>query len=145
MGDNFAYGLGYIAQFLGAVGAQILHVARGAYRVMNHRPFAGQELEIEPHAFQRQKQVGKDDGRIHVKLFRGGDGHLGGQLGILADLQQGVVAAYGLVLRHIAAGLAQEPHRGLVHWLAQAGAQKAAAGGETGTQFRGDVLQYGFF
>ena len=41
--------------------------------------------------------------------------------GFLQISQQGMVAANGLVLRHIAAGLAEKPHRGFVHGLAQAG------------------------
>ena len=99
---------------------------------MNHRPFAGQELKIEAHAFQWQQKVRENDGGIDVELFRGGDSHLGSQFRLLANLQQRMVAAYGLVLGHVAARLAQKPYRRLIHRLAQAGAQKPAAAGEAG-------------
>ena len=103
---------------------------RGAHRLVNHRALAGLEFEGKPHALEGKQQVGKNDGRIDTELFRGGDGDFRGQLGLLADFKQGMVAADGLVLRHVAAGLAQEPDGRAVDRPAQAGAQKAGAAGE---------------
>ena len=93
----------HVSQIAGAVGAQRAHILGGAHRMMHHRPLAGLKLEVQAHRLQRQQQVGKDDGRVHAQLFRGGDGHLGGQLRLLADFHQRVVLAHVAVLLHVAA------------------------------------------
>jgi len=95
--------------------------------VVNHRALAGLKLEGQPHGLERQQQVGKNDGRIHTELFRGGDGDFGGQFGLLADFNQRVVLAYVAVLLHVSAGLAKEPYGGAIDGAAQTGAHKAAA------------------
>ena len=102
----------------------------GAHRVMDDRAFASEEFKGQPHAFEGQQQVGEDDGGIDVELLGGGNGDFGGELGLLADFEQGVVLAYGLILGHIAACLAQEPDRRTVDRAAQAGANEAGAGGQ---------------
>ena len=94
---------------------------------MDDGAFAGLELEVEAHGLERQQQVGKDDGGVDAEFFGGGDGDLGGDVGLLADFDQGVVLADVAVLLHVAAGLAQEPDGGAIDGLAQAGADKAAA------------------
>ena len=99
---------------------------------MNDRAFSGLKLKGQPHAFEGQQQVGEDDRRVDIELLGGGDGDLGGELGLLADFEQGVVLADGLILRHIAARLAQKPDRRAVDREPQAGAHEAAAGGERG-------------
>ncbi len=120
-------GAGHVGQIVGAVGAQGADVLGGANRMMDHRPLAGLELEGQAHGLKRQQQIGKDDGRVHAQLFGGGDGDLGGDLGLLADLHQRVVLAHVAVFLHVAACLAQKPDRGAVDGSAQAGANKAAA------------------
>ena len=124
---DFLDGAGDVSQIAGAVGAQGAHVVGGADGMMDDRPLAGLELEVQAHRLQRQQQVGEDDGRVDAQLFRGGDGDLGGDLRLLADFDQRVVLADVAVLLHIAAGLAQKPDRRAVDGLAQAGAEKAAA------------------
>ncbi len=96
---------------------------------MHARAFIGHELEVEAHGREGQKQVGKDDGGIDAEAFGGGDGHLRGDGGGAADFEQGVVAADGHVLRHVAAGLAEKPDGSAVDGLAQAGTNEAAAVG----------------
>ena len=86
VGHDFAYGLGHVAQLVRTIDAQLVYIGGGAHRVVDHRSFPGQELEIETHAFQRQEKVGEDDGGIDIKLLRGGDRHLGGELRVLANL-----------------------------------------------------------
>ena len=110
--------------------------------MMDNRAFASLKLKVQPHALEGQQQVGEDDRRVDVELFRGGDGDLGGELGLLADFEQRVVLADGLILRHIAARLAQEPDRRAVDGTAQAGAHEAAAGGERG--YVGGRIESGF-
>ena len=79
---------------------------------------------------ERQQQVGEDDGGVDIELLGGGDGDLGGKLGLLADFEQGVMFADRLVLSHIAARLAQKPDRRTIDRAAQAGTDEAGSGGE---------------
>ncbi len=137
MGDDALDGLGDVAEFGGAVGAQALDVGKRANGLMDDRAFASLELKGQSHAFEGQQQVGEDDRCVDVELLRGRDGNLGGELGLLADFEQGVVLADGLILRHIAARLTQEPYRRAIDGTAQAGADEAAAGGERGFRIKG--------
>ena len=142
VGDDALDGLGDVAEFGGAVGAQALNIGERANRMMNDRAFAGLKLKGQSHAFEGQQQVGEDDRGVDIELLGGGDGDLGGELGLLADFEQGVVLADGLILRHIAARLAQKPHRRAVDRTAQAGAHEAAAGGERGgLESRADLMR----
>ena len=127
MSSDLLNGAGHISQVLGAVGAQRADIFGGAHGVVNHRPLAGLEFKGQAHGLQRQQQVGKDDGCVHAQLFSGGDGDLGGQLRLLADLHQRVVLADVAILLHVAAGLAKKPHRRAIHRPAQAGANKTAS------------------
>ena len=116
----------YVGQVVGAVGAQGTNVFGGADGMMNDGTLAGLELERQAHGLERQQQVGKDDGGVHAQLFRGGDGDLGGDVGLLADFHQRVVLAHVAVLLHVAASLAQKPDGRAVDGAAQTGADKAA-------------------
>ncbi len=60
-------------------------------------------------------------------FFRRGDGDFRSDFRLLADLDQRVMLADVAVLLHVAAGLAQKPHRRPVDRLAQAGTHKAGA------------------
>ncbi len=97
---------------------------------MHDRAFSGLKLEGQTHAFEGQQQIGEDDRRIDIELLGCGDSDLGGELGLLADFEQGMVLADGLILRHIAARLTQKPYWRAVDGTAQTRAHKAAARGE---------------
>ena len=129
MGGNLANGLRDIAQLGGAIGAQPVDVRGRANRGMDHRTLGRLEGEIQAHALERQKKVGKDDGRVDVQLLGGGDRDLGGELGVLADFEQRMMPPDGLIFRHVPARLAQEPDGGAVDRLPQASAHKTAASG----------------
>ena len=88
--------------------------ARGADGLLDHRAFGGGEVEGQTHDFQRKQQVGKDDGGVDAQSLGGGDGDFGGQRGLLADFDEGVVLADFAVLGHIAARLAHKPDRSRV-------------------------------
>ena len=94
---------------------------------MHDGAFAGLEFEGQSHGLERQEQVGKDDGRVDAELFRGSDGDFRGEVGLLADFNQGVVLSDVAIFLHVAACLAQEPNWCPVDGLAQAGTQKPAA------------------
>ena len=51
-----------------------------AQRLLDHRTFSGLEVERQAHDFERQQQIGKDDGRIDVQRFGGRDGDFGCEL-----------------------------------------------------------------
>ena len=96
------------------------------HRIIDARPFAGGEAQLEAHRFDGQQQVGEDDGGIHVqnldRLQRDGSG----QVRALADFEDAVAGADLPVLAQIAARLAHEPYRANVGRSAPARIQKAA-------------------
>ena len=125
---DFLDGAGDVGEVIGPIGAQGRHIGRSAHGMMHDRPFAGLELEGQAHGLERKQQVGKDDGRVDAELFSSGDGDFGGDLRLLADLDQRVVLADVAILLHVAAGLAQKPDRRAIDGLAQAGADEAVTG-----------------
>ena len=80
-------GFSDIAKFRRPIGAQAGNVIHRANRLMDHRPFAGLEFEVQPHALEGKQQIGEDDRRIDIQFFRSGDRDLGGQLRLLADFE----------------------------------------------------------
>ena len=105
--------------------AQPRHIAGGANRLRDCRPFALDEIEVEPHRREGQQQVGEQDRGVHVKGIDRLQRHLDRHVGARDDLEQCVALAQRPVLGHIPAGLAHEPHRRPIHRLTAAGAQKA--------------------
>src|SRR5580693_6360205 len=67
-------------------------------------------MERQSHNFQRQQQVGKNNGSIYPESLSGRDGHLGRDFRLLANLDQRVLFADGAVFRHVTASLPHEPH-----------------------------------
>jgi hypothetical protein len=61
-----AHRFGDIAQVGSAVSLQAGDVFFLPYWLLNHRPFTGGEMEWQAHDFEREQQIGKDDGCIHV-------------------------------------------------------------------------------
>ena len=120
--------VGDIAKFGGAIGAQHLHVFGGAHRLLDHRPFAGGEMEGQAHDFERQQQVGEDDGGVNLEELGGGDGHFGREFGLLADFDQRMMLADVAVFLHVAASLAHEPNRSGLDRKPLAGADKQGVG-----------------
>ena len=106
--------LGNIAQFGRAVGGKNLDILGGADGLLDDRAFGGGEVEWQAHDFQGKQQVGKNDGGVNAKSFGGRDGDLGGQRGLLADFDEGVVLADFAVLGHVPSCLAHEPDRSRV-------------------------------
>ena len=121
--------IGDVSQFGGAIGAQKLHVFRGAEGLLDHRPFARGEMEWQAHDLQRQQQVGEDDGGVNLEELGGGDGDFGGQFRLLADFDQRMVLADVAVLLHVTARLAHEPYGSGFHRKPPTGAQEQGFGG----------------
>jgi len=80
---DFLDSAGYIGEVGGAVGAQDANVLSGADGMVDDGTLAGLELEGQSHGFERQQQVGKDDGRVHTELFSGSDGDFAASSGCL--------------------------------------------------------------
>ena len=95
-----------------------------ANRLFDDRTFAGREMKGQSHDFERQQQIGEDNGGVDAEDLGGGDGHLRGQRRLLANFQQRMLLAHGPVLSHVASGLAHEPYRRAVDRLRLAGAHK---------------------
>ena len=100
-----------------------------ADRLVDDGAFAGEELEGQAHDFERQQEVGEDDGGVDAEDFGGGDGDFGGELRLPADFEERMVLADGPVLGHVAAGLAHEPDGRAVDGLGLAGANEVGIWG----------------
>ena len=123
------------SKLFSAVGAEGAGLVGGADGGEDAGALVGDELEVEAHGGEGEQEVGEDDGGVDAEALGGGDGDLGGELGCAADVEQGVAAADGAVLRHVAAGLAEEPDGGAVDGEAEAGAKETAAT-RGGSRFR---------
>ena len=133
VGGDFADGFGDVGELWRAVGAEGADLLEGAEGLVDDGAFAVDELEVEAHGGEREEEVGEDDGGVDAEALGGGDGDLGGDGGRAADVEEGMVAADGHVLGHVAAGLAEEPDGRAVDGLAEAGADEA--GGAVGAHF----------
>jgi hypothetical protein len=123
------HGLGDIAEFRGAVGSELSHVFRGADRLSNDRAFSSGKMKGQAHDFEREQKVGEDDGGVDSEKFGSGNGNFGGEFGLLADFEQGMLLANGAVFGHVASGLTHEPDGSVVDRLRFAGANEAGIGG----------------
>jgi len=123
-----AHGLRDIAKFGGAVGAELGDVLLGADGLFDYRAFSSGEVERQSHDFEREQEVGEDDGGIDLQNFSGGDGDFGGEGGLLADFEQRVLLANGTVFGHVASGLAHEPDGSALDGLGFAGANEDGIG-----------------
>jgi len=117
-----------IKQLIRTIGSQRLNLSQRADWLMDNRSFAVDEFEFQTHGRERQQKVGKDNGRVYSKAFGRSNGDLSGDLGSATDLEQRMIFPDRHVLRHISAGLAQEPDWGTVYGKTEAGADKTAGG-----------------
>ena len=124
-----AHGFGDVAEIGGAVGAELSDVFRGADRLLDDGAFSGGEVKGQAHDFERKQEVGEDDGGVDSENFGGGDGDFGGERGLLADFEQGMLLANGAILGHVASGLAHEPDGSALDGLGLAGANEEGIGG----------------
>jgi len=99
---------------------------------LDDRTDVGLDMEGHAHAFERQHDVGIEDGPIDAEPAHRDRADLGAQLRRARDLEDAVTFAERAVLREGAARLAHEPHRGALDGLAPAGAdeQRRASAGD---------------
>ena len=91
---------------------------------MDDRALALGELEPDAERLDDQQNVGEEDRRIDAQTGDGLQRDLGGRLRISGELEKAVALAHRAVLRHVAAGLAHEPHRRVRRRLAAGGAEE---------------------
>ena len=94
---------------------------------MYDRSFASDKLKVEAHRCEGQQKVGEDDRGVYSEALSGSNSHLGGDLRCAADFKQRVMLANGHIFRHVAASLAEEPHRRTIYLLPETGTDKPAA------------------
>jgi hypothetical protein len=122
------HGLGDIAKFGGAVGAELCDVFGSADRLLDDRAFSRGKMKGQAHDFEREQEVGEDDGCIDAEKLGGGDGDFGGEGGHLADFEEGMLLANGAIFGHVASSLTHEPDGSVVGGLRFAGAKEAGIG-----------------
>ena len=93
-------------------GSEPLHVFRAPDRTVDVRPVAPGELEADAEGLEHEQDVGEEDRGIDAEPVHRLERHLGGGLGILAELEEAAAGPDGAVLGHVAPGLAHEPHGG---------------------------------
>ena len=87
-------------------------------------PDAGLDVQVDPDRLQRHHDVAEEDRRVDAVPAHRLEGDLGDQVRVGAGLEHRDALADLAVLRQRPAGLAHEPHRGVRHRLAAAGAQE---------------------
>ena len=65
-----------------------IDVGRRADGVVDHRPFALGEIQLQAHRLQDRQQVGEDDRRIDAQPLDGGTHDLAAELRVLAQLEK---------------------------------------------------------
>ena len=93
-------------------------------RIENDRTFLFTERQLQPHRFQGQQDIRKNDGRIQVKAFDGLERHLRGQVRGLTDVENTVLRPNPLIFGHVATGLSHKPDRRSINGFPAAGFQK---------------------
>jgi hypothetical protein len=104
---------------------QGLDVRARPQRLLDHRTFAGLEVERDAEGGEGQQEIGEEDGRIHAEGVDGLQRDLHRQLRRAAEGEQRVLRAQAPVLGHVTAGLPHEPDGRAVDLLEAAGAEEA--------------------
>ena len=100
---------------------QPLDVRQRPHGLLDHRPDALDEVDVEAHPDDRRHDVREHHGRVHLVPADGLQRHLGAELGRVRDLPERVPLAERAVLRQRAARLPHEPHGRALHVLTAGG------------------------
>ena len=103
-----------------------------ADRVVDDRPFALGEFEVEAQRLEDQQDVGEEDRGVDAQPLGGGDGDLGGQVGVLAELEERDLRPDLAVFGHVPARLPHQPDRRDVGRLAAAGLEEGTVAARVG-------------
>jgi hypothetical protein len=120
--------LGNVAEFGDAIDAELRNVFSRAGRLLDYGTFSGGEMKGQAHDFEWEQEVGEDDGGVDSENFGGSNGDFGGECGLLADFEQGMLLANRAVLGHVASGLAHEPDGSSLDRLGLAGVNEDGIG-----------------
>ena len=113
--DQTPDGLGDVGHGVGGEFGQAVEVGAGPDRLGDHRPRAGDDVEVDADRLERHDDVGEEDRRVHAVATHRLQSDLGHQVRGRAGLEHGVPHADLAVLRQRAPGLAHEPHRCVRH------------------------------
>jgi hypothetical protein len=110
--DGEAHCFEDIAQTLIGLDRRQRRNCRGAPdRVRDARSLASLERQTEPQGLKRQQNVGEEDCGVDAQTRDGLQRYFSGELGVVAQLEDGVLLAQGPVLGHVAPRLPHEPDR----------------------------------
>ena len=90
-------------------GGQSLDIGGIADRAVDVRAFACREAQAEPQRLEGQQDVGECDRGIDAEARDGLQRDLGGELGIMAQVEDGMALPELAVLRHVPTRLPHEP------------------------------------
>jgi hypothetical protein len=107
------------------------HIFRGAQRRGQARPLL-RELYRQPHRLERDQQIGEQDRGVEAETPDRLQRHLGGQRGVLAQLQERHALADLAVLGEVAPRLAHHPQRRLRRRFTTTGPQEQSIGTRVG-------------
>src|SRR5690348_9400459 len=124
LADEAANGFHEEAGFgLGVEAVEFLDVSGGAHGLRKVGTSIA-ELERQPHSFGDDQDIGENDNGVDTETSEGLKGNLDGEIGRLADFQEGMLRAEFAVFGEIAASLAHHPDRNTRHGFAPASPQE---------------------
>ena len=95
---------------------QHVNVIGALDRVVDRRPLAFDEIELQAHPNQHRQNVGEDDPRIQSKGVERLHGYLGGEFRRGDHFEHRMFGPDRPVLCHITPGLAHQPDRRVLGW-----------------------------
>ncbi len=128
-GEPLDYGLdrfGYVSQIVRVRRRQRVHVGRETHGIVDDRPDAVGEPQLQPHRLDGEQQVGENDGRVHVQDLHRLQGHGSREVRPLAHFQHPVLRTDIAVLFQIPPGLTHEPDGSYIRRPAAARVEKTA-------------------
>src|SRR6185369_5159155 len=99
---------------------QAIHAGDVAHRIVDYWSFAFAEFKLQSHRLDDQKNVSKDDRRIHSESFGRGHRDFCGQRRRLAQLEKTHARSYVAIILHVSACLTHQPDRRVRNGLAPA-------------------------
>ena len=119
----------HVAQLVQVGHLQRGHIGLFTHRLGKARPLARRKAQPQAHGVGHRQDVREQNSRVQRIAVQGLQRHLGGEVGAGGQTHEAAgPRARGVVFGQVAAGLAHQPHRGVVGGLAQAGAQELVVG-----------------
>jgi hypothetical protein len=127
---------------LGIEDAKLFDVGFGANGFGEIGPFVFQ-FEVETHGLGGDEDVRENDNGVDAQAAERLDGDFQGEIGSLANLQEGVFSPDFAVLRKVSAGLAHHPDGETRDGFAAAGAEEEFFSGEIAGSLGSHMMRAG--